>query len=180
MTAIVVLGIAGATLLAGLGSSAATTRDALERTIALGLAQQLLDEVSGMRYCESGGPWNDTFMGANSSELSAGARREFDDVDDYNGVRTTPPTDRWGVTIGTDNGRQGTRHANFQVSSGFFTGWKQWIDVQYVSESNFSTVLSSGTSSYRRIRVQITVDQADGTTRTLADVSRVVSYAPGS
>lgn len=180
MTAIVVLGIAGATLLAGLGSNAATTRDSLERTIALGLAQQLLDEVSGMRYCENGASAYDVFMGPGSPEISAGARREFDDIDDYNGVRTTPPTDRWGITLGTDNGKQGSRNSNFQVSSGFFTGWKQWIDIQYVSESNFSTVLTSGTSSYRRIRVQITVDQADGTTRTLADVSRVVSYAPGS
>jgi type II secretory pathway pseudopilin PulG len=179
MTAIVILGIAGATLLAGLGSTSATTRDALERTIALGMAEQLLDEVSGMRYCEFGGSAYDSVMGPGSPEIAAGARRQFDDIDDYNGVRTSPPTDRWGIGLGADNGKQGTRNANFQTPTGYFTGWKQIIDVQYVSESNFSTVVTSGTSSYRRIRVQITVDQADGTTRTLADVSRVVSYAPG-
>jgi prepilin-type N-terminal cleavage/methylation domain-containing protein len=178
MTAVAVLGIAGATLLVGLGSSAATTRDALERTVALGLAQQLLDEVSGMRYCEYGGSAYDSAMGPGSPEIAAGARMLFDDIDDYNGVRTTPVTDRYGIALGTDDGKGGVRYVNFQTSSGFFTGWKQIVDVQYVLESNLSTVVTSGTSSYRRIRVQITVDQADGTTRTLADVSRVVSYAP--
>ena len=180
MTAMVILAIAGATLLAGLASTSATTSDALERAIALGMAEQLLDEISGMRYCESGGSAYDNPMGPSSSEAAAGARKQFDDIGDYNGVRTTPPTDRWGITLGNDDGKQGTRHANFQAPSGFFTGWTQWVDVQYVAESNFATPLASGTSNYRRIRVQILVEQNDGRTRTPADVSRVVSYAPGS
>ena len=59
-------------------------------------------------------------------------------------------------------------------------GWKQRVDVQYVAESNFPSPLASGTSNYRRIRVQILVEQTDGRTRTLADVSRVVAYVPGN
>jgi prepilin-type N-terminal cleavage/methylation domain-containing protein len=180
MTAMTILAIAGATLLAGLASTSATTRDALERAIALGMAEQLLDEISGMVYCESGASAYDNPMGPGSPEVAAGARKLFDDIDDYNGIRTTPPTDRWGITLGTDDGKQGTRHANFQAPSGFFTGWKQWVDIQYVAESNFTTPLTSGTSNYRRIRVQILVEQTDGRTRTLADVSRVVAYVPGN
>jgi len=180
MTALSILAIAGATLLAGMAASSTTTRDALERTIAQGMALQLLDEVCGMRYCEPGGSAYDTGLGPGSPEISAGARRQFDDIDDYHGIRTTPPTDRWGVTLGTDDGRQGTRLSNFQVPTGYFSGWKQCVDVQYVGESNLATPLSSGTSSYRRIRVQIQVEQADGSTRTLADVSRVVTYVPGT
>lgn len=181
MTAMVIMALAGSTLLIGMASNSATTRDALERAIARGLAQQLLDEVSGMMYMEPGGSAYDAMpLGPGSPEVAAGARRQFDDIDDYNNIRTTPPTDRWGVTLGNDDGRQGTRHANFQVPAGYFTGWKQWVDVQYVSESNFATPMTSGTSSYRRIRVQITVDQADGTTRTLADLTRVVAYVPSN
>lgn len=180
MVAMSILAIAGAALMMGTASNSATTRDALERTMALGMAQQLLDEILGMRYCEIGVSPTDTSLTANNSEIAAGARKQFDDIDDYNGIRTTPVTDRYGITLGTDDGRGGTRYSAFQVPAGYFTGWKQWVDVQYVSETNFATPLSSGVSNYRRIHVWITVDQADGTTRTLADLSRVVSNVPGT
>jgi prepilin-type N-terminal cleavage/methylation domain-containing protein len=181
MTAMTIMAIAGSTLLMGLASNSSTTRDALERAIAAGMAKQLLDEISGMMYIEPGGSAYDPMpLGPGSPEISAGARRQFDDIDDYHNIRTTPPTDRWGVTLGTDDGRQATRNASFQVPTGYFTGWKQWVDVQYVSETNFTTPLTSGTSNYRRIRVQVLVEQADGTTRTLADLSRVVTYVPSN
>jgi len=180
MVAMTILGIAGAALMIGTASNSLATRDALERTIALGMAQQLLDEILGMRYCETGVSPTDTSLTPNASETAAGARKQFDDIDDYNGVRTSPATDRYGITLGTDDGRGGTRNAPFQVPAGYFSGWKQCVDVQYVSETNFATPLTSGTSNYRRIRVWITVDQADGRTLTLADISRVVSNVPGT
>lgn len=180
MAAMTIMAIAGSTLLVGLASNSATTRSSLETAIAQGMAAQLLDEICGKRYCEAGASAYDNPFGAGSDEVAAGARKTFDDIDDFNGIRTSPATDRWGITLGNDDGRGGTRHANFQVPSGYFTGWKQSVDVQYVSETNFTTPLASGTSSYRRVRVQILVDQADGTTRTLADISRVVAYAPAS
>lgn len=180
MIAVSILGIAGGALLIGTAANSAATRDALERTLALGMAQQLLDEILGMRYCEAGVSPTDTSLTANASETAAGARKLFDDIDDYNGIRTTPATDRYGITLGMDDGRGGTRNAAFQVSAGYFTGWKQCVDVQYVSETNFATPLSSGVSNYRRIHVWITVDQSDGSTRTLADISRVVSNVPGT
>lgn len=180
LAAMTVLALAGSTLLVGLASNAATTRDALERAIAQGMAAQLLDEICGTRYCEAGASAYDNPFGPGSDETAAGARKTFDDIDDFTGIRTSPATDRWGITLGNDDGRGGTRHANFRVPSGYFTGWKQVVDVVYVSETDFTTPLASGTSNYRRIRVQIQVDQADGSTRKLADVSRVVTYAPSS
>lgn len=180
MLAMAILGIAGAALLIGTASNASTTRDALERTIALGMAQQLLDEILGMRYCEIGVSPTDSSLTPNASEVAGGARKLFDDIDDYNGVRTTPATDRYGKILGTDDGRGGTRYSAFQVPADYFVGWKQNVDVQYVSETNFAAPLSSGVSNYRRIRVWITVDQADGRTRTLADLTRVVANVPGA
>src|SRR5262245_47201913 len=55
MTAMTILAVAGTTLLVGLSATTDATDDAVERTVALGLAQQLLDEVCGMRYMEPGG-----------------------------------------------------------------------------------------------------------------------------
>ncbi len=181
MAAMTIMAIAGSALLMGTASNLSATRNAVESVIAQGMALQLLDEVSGKRYCESGASPTDSFLGPGSDETAAGARKIYDDIDDYNGVRTSPATDRFGITLGTDDGKGATRNTNFQVTAGYFNGWKQIVDVEYVSETDFTTPLSgSGTSNYRRIRVQITVDQADGTTRTLADISRVVSNVPGT
>lgn len=179
MTAMAILAIAGSSLLMGMASTTDGSRQAVERAIALGMAQQLLDEICGMKYCEAPGGEYDTGLGPGSPEISAGARRQFDDIDDYKGVSTSVPTDRWGVALGADNGRQGTRFANFQAPPDFFTGWRQSVDVFYVSDSNQSTRLTSGTSSYRKIEVRITAAQPDGGVRELAYVSRVVAYVPG-
>ncbi|MGC3971066.1 MAG: type II secretion system protein [Pirellulales bacterium] len=179
MTAMAVLAIAGSSLLIGMASTSGGSQDAVDRAIALGMAQQLLDEICGMKYCESLGTEYDTGLGPGSPETSAGARRELDDIDDYKGVSTSVPTDRWGVALGNDNGRQGSRFANFNAPAGFFNGWRQSVDVFYVSDANFSTKLTSGTSSHRKIEVRITAQQPDGGVRELAYVSRVVAYVPG-
>jgi prepilin-type N-terminal cleavage/methylation domain-containing protein len=181
MTAMTIMAIAGTTLLVGLASSATTTRDTIDRTIAAGLAQQLLDETCGMRYMEGGGSaYDPPPLGPGSPEVAAGARRQFDDIDDYHGVQTTPPTDRWGITLGNDDGRGGTRPAAFQLPTGYFTGWRQDVSVQYVAESNLSAPLTSGTSSFRLITVRITSDLPTGGSVELARASRVVSYVPGN
>jgi len=181
MTAMTIMAIAGTTLLVGLASSATTTRDTVDRMIAAGLAQQLLDEVCGMRYMEGGGSAYDPQpLGPGSPEVAAGARRQFDDIDDYNGVQTTPPTDRWGITLGNDDGRGGTRPTAFQLPTGYFTGWKQYVSVQYVAESNLSAPITSGTSSFRLVIVRITSDLSTGGTVELARATRLVSYVPGN
>lgn len=178
VTALTIASVAGVTILATLANTTASTAESLDRVVALGIAQQLLDEVSGMKYVEAPGGEYDTPMGPGSPEIAAGARRQFDDIDDYNGVSTTPPTDRWGIRLGADDGKQGTRNSNFQIPATFFTGWKQQVDISYVSDSNLSTVLTSGSSNHRQIRVRIFLTEADGTVTTLADISRVVANVP--
>jgi prepilin-type N-terminal cleavage/methylation domain-containing protein len=179
MTAMAVLALVGSSLLIGMATTSDSSQTAVERAIALGMAQQLLDEICGMKYCESLGTEYDTGLGPGSPEVSAGARRDYDDIDDYKGVSTSVPTDRWGIALGVDNGKQGSRHANFRAPTGFFDGWRQSVDVFYVSDSNFSTKLTSGTSSHRKIEVRITATTPDGGVQELAYVSRVVAYVPG-
>ena len=178
MVAMTIMAMAGTTLLVGLTATTVATQDAVDTAAAQGLAQQLLDEICGMRYCEAGASPLDTGLGPGAPEVSAGARREFDDIDDYHGVRTSPPTDRWGVALGSDDGKQSTRPSAFRAPTSFFTGWRQEVDVQYVSESNLSQSLSSGASNYRVIRVRIVADLPTGGTKVLADLSRTVAYVP--
>lgn len=180
MTAMAILALVGGTLMANMAATTNTSQDAVDRAIALGMAQQLLDEICGMKYAETLGSEYDTGLGPGSPEVSAGARRQFDDIDDYRGVNISVPTDRWGIALGADNGRQGSRPTSFQAPSTFFAGWRQQVDVFYVSDSNLSTKLTSGTSSHRKIEVRVTAAQADGRIRELAYVSRVVAYVPGN
>lgn len=180
MTAMAILALVGGTLMANMAATTNTAQEAVDRAIGLGMAQQLLDEICGMKYAESLGTEYDTGLGPGSPEVSAGARKQFDDIDDYLGVSTSVPTDRWGIALGADNGKQGTRLAAFQAPSTYFTGWRQQVDVFYVSDTNLSTKLTSGTSSHRKIEVRITAAQADGRVRELAYVSRVVAYVPGN
>ncbi|MBA4018346.1 MAG: hypothetical protein C0483_14365 [Pirellula sp.] len=180
MTAMAILALVGGTLMANMAATTNTSQDAVDRAIAQGMAQQLLDEICGMKYAESLGTEYDTGIGPGSPETSAGARKEFDDIDDYLGVNTSVPTDRWGIALGTDNGRQGSRLAAFRAPSTFFTGWRQQVDVFYVNDTNLATKLTSGTSSHRKIEVRITAAQADGRIRELAYISRVVAYVPGN
>jgi hypothetical protein len=66
------------------------------------------------------------------------------------------------------------------LPTGYFTGWKQYVSVQYVAETNLSVPLTGGTSSFRLVTVRITSDLSTGGTVELARATRVVSYVPGN
>ncbi len=177
--AMTLMAVAGSTLLVGLATTTDTVEESVDVAAARGLAQQLMDEVLGMRYMEAGAGPYDTPLCPGSAEVAAGARRQFDDIDDYNGIRTSPPTDRWGIASGTDDGMQSTRPTALRAPTAFFSGWQQQVDVQYVNESNLSQTLSgSSTSNYRVIHVRITTTLAGGGTKKLAHLSRIVAYVP--
>lgn len=171
--------IAGAALLLGVGSSLQTTNDTLKRAIADGMAEQLLDEVAGARYMEYGCNPYDAYLQPGGAEAETGTRERFDDIDDYNGFRSQPPVDSWGVPLGEDDGEGAQRHPGFRAPEGFFDRWQEEIDVFYVSESDLTTRLPPGqVSDYRAIRVRVFYVHPDGGSRPLAELRRVVAYVP--
>jgi len=117
LVALTITAIAASALLLGISSSLQTTGEAMEGAIALGMAQQLLDEIVGT----GSGPA--TVLGA------VGSRASFIAVDDYDGYQSQPPTDRWGIPLGYGDGEGGKRHPNFQVPPGSFDHWQQRVDV---------------------------------------------------
>ena len=116
--AITVMALAGSILLLGTSASLQTTQNAMHGAIARGMAQQLMDEIVGCRYYEPGVDPHSTILGPDGSEATGGTRQYFDDSDDFNGLRTTPPKDFYGVALGKDNGQGGTRNPLFQISPG--------------------------------------------------------------
>jgi type II secretory pathway pseudopilin PulG len=176
MLTITIAAIAGSVLLLGLTTSLKTTNDNMYAAIAEGMAQQLMDEIVGLRYCEAGADPYQYPLGPGSDEPS---RRYYDDLDDYNGLRSQPPRDFYGIALGTDNGAGGTRNPLFQSSAGFFNNWKQEVDVYYVNANDLKTKLSAGQASdYRMIEVRIIYNDPVEGSQVLAVLNRVVPYVP--
>lgn len=177
LAAIAIASLAGSMLLLGTTTSIQCTDDTMRRTIAYGMAQQLMDEAAGCRYMDLGGSPYDTTLKPSASEAATGTRQLFDDVGDYNGYRCQPPTDFYGIALGADNGQGGQRNPNFQCSSTFLQNWRQEVDVYYVSDTNLMTPLASGqTSDYRVVEVRIIYNDPNSGPLELAKIRRVVTY----
>jgi type II secretory pathway pseudopilin PulG len=179
LVSIAVASMAGTALLLSATGSSKLTTDNLRQTIAIGMAQQLMDEVVGNRYMEyNASPYGQT-LGPEGAEATGGTRQYFDDIDDYNGFRASGPVDMWGIPLGKDNGEGGQRHVNFQSSPGFFDRWQQDIKVFYVAESSLSTPLGSGqTSDYRLVQVRVLYNDPVLGVQELVKLQRVVAYVP--
>lgn len=156
-----------------------TTDDNLQQALAIGMAQQLMDEIVGNRYHAVGGDGYEYPMSASSWEKSGDGRERFNDIDDYNGLRCSPPIELYGTAIGTGDGTGDLRHPNFRVAQDYFQDWRQEVDVYYVDPNDFSKNLSSGSrSDYRAVEVRIVRDAPDSDPRILAELRQVVSYVP--
>jgi type II secretory pathway pseudopilin PulG len=167
----------GAALLLAAETSANTTSESIEQTIAAGLAEQILDEVSGARYCAQGSDPRQWPLGPSASE--GPDRDNYNDIDDFIGEASQPPVDPWDVAVGQEDSLGLMRHASFRLRSGYFSAWSTKIDVFYVSSADFSVALASGQTSYHRaVRVRVFKNYGNGVTKTLADMKRVFSYVP--
>ncbi len=124
LLAIAIAAMAGSVLLLGMTTSLQTTNTNMYGTIAMGLAQQLMDETVGNRYCELGVDPYQTTLGPSSDETT---RQMYDDVDDYNGLRTQPPKDFFGIALGKDDGAVHSATRSFRRRAVFSTiGNKKW------------------------------------------------------
>ena len=179
LLAISLAALAGSVLLLGVSSSLQMSDEALQQVLADGMAQQLMDEVVGGRYQAVGiGPYQISFS-PSAYELGGSGRERYDDIDDYHGLRSQPPTDLWGVELGKDDGEGGERHPNFQGPAGFFDNWRQEVDVCYVGRSDLTTALATGqVSDYRAVVVRIVYVDPERGERVLAELRRVVAYVP--
>jgi type II secretory pathway pseudopilin PulG len=179
MVAISITALAGSLILLAVETSLRTTNDSVEETLALGLAQQLVDEIAGQQYHGLGESPTRTPLGPSSFEAQGQGRERYDDIGDYHGYTSQPPQDMWGKPIGEEDGAGGLRNARFRVDSGYFARWRQRVEVYYVSDSDLSVRLPDGqTSNHRGVAVFIERVESDGAVRPLAQINRVFAYVP--
>lgn len=167
LLAITFTAMAGSALLLGIGGSLQSTSDAMHETVAQGMAQQLMDEVLGGRY-------------ASDQPNGAGPREVFNDAEDYNTLRITPPEDPSGIELGKEDKDGEKRHVNFWAPTdpdsgniAFFRGWRQEVEVEVVDNVN----LPAG-FQVRAIVVRIIREVPGVGPRELASLRRVVTYVP--
>ena len=178
MVALTITSLAGSVLLLAIESSLETTTDAVDRTIAEGLAQQLLDEITSKRYMEPGTSAISTTFGCTSTEAQGSGRERYNDSDDFHRFSAHPAEGLWGEPLGTGDDLGDERHENFRVPDGFFQNWRQRVEVYFVNATNQSQRLTVGTSYYRAAEVHIEYIDADGAVKPLASRRRVYAYIP--
>lgn len=177
VTALGVMAVAGTALVAGITSAVQTAENAVEQQVANGLAAQIFDELAGCRYFDRLlGAYNQVTLGPETGEASGTSRVNFDDLDDYAGLIGQPPTDRYGITLGTENGSGATRHPDFVASANYFTDWRREVSVFYVSATDLTSV-SAAPTAHRAVEVKVyRVDPLGD--RLITTQRRVFTYVP--
>jgi hypothetical protein len=174
--ALSITAMAGAVLLLAVESTLNTTTDSVQGTIADGLAQQILDEIVTKRFVAIGGdPLTGTF-GPSSGEASGAGRSEYNDTDDFHNFVALPAEGRYGEPLGAGNDEGSQRLASMRVPSGFFDRWRQRVEVYFVDPTDHRIRLTSGSSYFRAIEVNIELVEDDGTVVPLATRKRVIAY----
>jgi type II secretory pathway pseudopilin PulG len=177
LIALSITSIAGAVLLLSVQSSLDTTIEAVDKTIADGIAQQTIDEILTKRFV---GPEENpltALLGALSSELQNLGTSLFDDTDDYAGYVAKPLKGLSGEILGTGDDAGGLRLQNFRVRSDYFENWRVRVDVYYVNPDNH-LLRSTSATNFRMIEVNVELVRSNGTVLPLANRKRVVAYIP--
>lgn len=177
LIALTITSLAGAVLLLAVQSSLDTTIESVERTIADGVAQQMLDEVLTKRYVGQGDSPLLPTLGAATNELLGLGTSLFDDTGDYNGYAAQPLKGIFGETLGTGDDNGNLRLENFRVRSDYFRDWRIRVDVYYV-DPNDHTVTSATPTNYRAIEVHVDLIRSGGAALPLASRKRVIAYIP--
>lgn len=179
LVSISVLAITGGAIMLSMSAAVNTTESSLDSTVATGIAEQVIDEVMGMRYVAKGIDPKTKDLGPTAWEAAGHGRQRFDDTDDFKNFGSSPVVDTHGFELGQGDGAGKLRHPHFRLPSGYFRGWNQKIDVYYVDETDHAVRLTGDTASdFRAVEVRIFRANDDGTTSTLANLRRVYSYVP--
>jgi len=169
--------LAGTVLLLSVQTALDTTIEAVEKTIADGLAQQAIDEILTKRYVGPNENPLTTTLAPLASELKNVGTSLFDDVDDYNGYIAQPPKGIYGEPLGTGDDSGNLRVDSFRVRGDYFQNWRLRVDVYYVDSSNH-LLKSASPTNFRAVEVNVELMRTNGAAFPLANRKRVVVYLP--
>lgn len=179
LLAISLTAIVGTAMLAALESTGEVNRAALDRFVAQGIAETMMDEVAGFSYCELGTSAYQSSLGPGSGEWVGNSRVGCDDMDDFHGLNQKPPLDPWGLELGRDSVGSVQRHANFCLPTNYLSRFRCKVEGYYVSATDLNTKLTgSSTSDYRAFHVRVLVTDPGTNEREIVNLRRVFSNVP--
>lgn len=179
MVSISLMAFAASVILLAVETSVDNSAQSIEKTIAAGMAKQLMNEVLGKRYKSAGTNPYQYPLSASNWERNGIGRERFDATGDFNGFLTQGAQDRWGNPLGKGDDVGSLRNTSFRVPDGYFDRWEQYIQVYYVDENDPSERLPAWqTSNFRAVEVTISKKGLDNVYRELASLRRVYVYVP--
>jgi type II secretory pathway pseudopilin PulG len=177
LIALSITSMAGAVLLLSVQSSLETTIEAVQRTIADGVAQQTMDEITTKRFVGPAENPLTSVLGPLTSEILNDATALFDDADDYAGYVAQPVKGTYGEILGTGDDNGDLRLQNFRVRSDYFDNWRIRVDVYFV-DPNDHTVRSASPTNFRAVDVHVELMRDNGAAIPLSSRRRVFAYLP--
>ena len=171
--------VAASTLLLAIESTISSGDTALDRVIANGMADQLLEEIRHTHYTAPGSSPTMYPLGPNATELAGPGWSLYNDSDDFHQFTAAAPVDRFGKPLGTGNDAGSRRHENFRLPETMLSRWRQRVEVYYVNASALAERLPAGqTSDFRAVEVIIERAGQNDVYETLANRRFVYAYVP--
>lgn len=179
LAALTILGLATAALLLANETTTQSMHDAIAETIARGIAEQVLDDIAGMRYVEVGESETVLPLGTETGETRTPLQTAlFDDIDDFHDLDQSPLLDPWGIALGQGNDLGQLRPEDFRITEGYLANWQVAVSIKYVNESNPAINLTGSATSGMRAATVTVSRTVNGARVTLTQLRRVFSYVP--
>ena len=167
--------IAGTALFSAIGASLGASYSALNSNIGAGLADQLLEEMSAVRFPTS----------SDSRPTATGNRSQFNDLDDYHKWSSTPPENKTGYALGNEpltvlSAYPIARPTLLKPDSDFLQRLTREVTVEKIRlNSSSEWEVTTSDTDYRRVTVTIKLAMQAGAPRqTIKETTRIFSYVP--
>ncbi|WP_298869311.1 hypothetical protein [uncultured Gimesia sp.] len=175
LVAVTITTIAGTALFSAIGASLGASYSGLNKTIGTGLAEQMLDELTSVRFPTS----------SDTRPVNTSTRYYFDDLDDYHNWTSSPPVHKHGVPLGQTavtylEYYYITRPSFFLPDTEFLSRITREVSVERIRPDNSSGwIITNDPTDYRRITVKIRLTTtADLPSHEIAEATRIFSYVP--
>jgi len=172
---VTITAIAGTALFSAIGASLGASYSALNSNIGAGLADQMLEEMTAVRFPTSG----------DTRPVATGIRSEFNDLDDYHNWSSSPPENKTGFALGSEpmtvlDTYPIARPVILKPDNDFLNRLTREVRVEKIRlNSSGEWEVTTNETDYRRVTVTIKLALNAGTDRqTIKETTRIFSYVP--
>lgn len=146
MIALTIAVAASSIILLAIEESVSRTLVEEDRQLARDMADLIFAEMELVSWNEPGAVVDEASLGPEPGEILGHSRANFDDLGDYHGYSPPRLVDRHGKTVGIGDHTGSDRATDLRMTAGAAERIKFFVEVRYVSESNFWDAATSPTN----------------------------------